>query len=175
MHVNHENTCETTLNMYSRINLTITNNTQLKHSIYIYIYLYWYYTSCWLTVAALQSKANLNTIGIVPHNRDGEVGAETDDSFTCAFDSLTRGTTYIPFETAIVVTIPIDPTGLTMDDRSNALIWQKSDDMVLTDTAQLKRLQLRQSKRSRIDQHKNETVPTTEAYLQTREQRRFTE
>ena len=41
---------------------TITNNTQLQHSIYtyIYIYIYWYYTSCWLTVAALQSKANSN-------------------------------------------------------------------------------------------------------------------
>ena len=42
-------------------------------------------------VAALQSKANLNTIGIVPHNRDGEadVDAEADDSVTCPFDSVT--------------------------------------------------------------------------------------
>ena len=29
-------------------------------------------------VAALQSKANLNTVGIVLHNKDGEVGAVAD-------------------------------------------------------------------------------------------------
>ena len=53
MHVKQLLTC------YSRSNLTITNNTQLQHSIYtyIFIYIYWYYTSCWLTVAALQDKA----------------------------------------------------------------------------------------------------------------------
>ena len=88
------------------------------NTLYIHIstYIYWYYTSCWLTVAALQSKANLHTIGSVPHNRDGEVGAnadaeaEVDNSVTCAFDSLTRALQeepHIPFETAIVVTILI--------------------------------------------------------------------
>ena len=93
---------------------------------------------CFALLEPIRNKANLNTIGIVPHNRDGEVGAETDDSFTCAFDSLTRGTTYIPFETAIVVTIPIDPTALTMDDQSHELDYGQSHKRSVAD-AVLKR------------------------------------
>ena len=55
MHVQQLLTC------YSQFKFMITNNTQLKHWIYTYIYIYWHYASCWLTVTALQYKANLNT------------------------------------------------------------------------------------------------------------------
>ena len=47
MHVKQLLTC------HSRPNHTITNNTQLQTL---------YFTSCWLTVAALQSKANLSIV-----------------------------------------------------------------------------------------------------------------